>query len=154
MSVTCYDVYGNAVEVEPSQIHFRPAAYGIFIENEHMLVQSHPITQLWHPPGLVLDEQVEVEQVLQKHFRQLIHVAPAINSLLWIEEQFRIDETQQAWHLSVMYFQAKRPLSSSTTAIKTGQLLTWLPLKSLQRAQMQFGYSAVQAAQRHQLLQR
>lgn len=154
MSVTCYDVYGNVVVVATADIVFRPAVYGIFVENEHVLLAAHSVTKLWHPPGLILEEHIEAEQALQRYFRRAIQVVPAIQSLLWVEEQFRLDEDKRAWHLSALYYGLKRPLSTGSPAIKTGQLLAWLPLVELDRSQMQFGYEAIQAAQRQQLLQR
>lgn len=152
MQITCYDVYGEAVFVPTANLCFRPAVYGIFIEKDHILLTAHEVTKLWHPPGLIIEQQVEVELSLQQYFWQAIRMIPSVVELLWVEEQYRVDAANKAWHLSVLYYEVKRPLATVSTAIKTDQLFAWIPLVDLHRSNMQFGFEAVQAAQRQSLL--
>ena len=53
-TTVCYDIYGNAVPIASETITFRPAVYGIFIENSQILLQKQPQTGLWYPPGKIL----------------------------------------------------------------------------------------------------
>ncbi|MEM7113125.1 MAG: hypothetical protein AAF614_11880 [Chloroflexota bacterium] len=152
MSVTCYDVYGKAVSVATADIVFRPAIYGVLVENDEVLLTAHPTTKLWQPLGLILEEHIEAEQALQRYLQRVIQVVPAVKSLLWVEEQYRVDEEKRAWHLSALYYDLKRPLSSGSPDLNSEQRLAWIPLADLNRSQMQFGYDAIQAAQRQQLL--
>lgn len=153
MNITCYDVYGKAVSVAADSVTFAPAVYGLFFENEHVLLSMNEATRLWEPPGKIVLNQIDVQQAVQQHFRQLVRFVPIVDALIWVETHYRLDGAQQAWHLSAMYYRLKRPLTHHSAGIKSGQRLAWIPLAELDHAQMQFGYEALLAAQRQQLLQ-
>ena len=68
-SIVCYDIHGNAVPIAAESIIFRPAVYGIFIENEQILLQQQPQTSLWHPPGTRLTASDTPTQIIRHHFR-------------------------------------------------------------------------------------
>ena len=146
-SIVCYDIYGNAVPVTAESITFRPAVYGIFIENEQILLQKQPQTDLWHPPGTMLSVSDTPTQVIRHHFRQIMGLTPAIGSLLFVEDQYFLDEERRAWKLSAMYYGLERPLSSATALAEAEEntQTQWVPLADLQREQFQFGYEAIQA---------
>ncbi|MCA9996257.1 MAG: hypothetical protein KDE56_10950 [Anaerolineales bacterium] len=152
MPTTCYDVYGNAVSVAASDIVFQPAVYGIFIENERVLLAHHPVTGLWHPPGDILTSSLRPEQAIRRYFQQQLRILPDLDGLLWLEERYVLDEQGQAQRLSVLYYGLKRPFDTKSVAIKTGALLQWVPLADVERTRMQFGYDAVQAGKLNQQL--
>lgn len=146
-TVCCYDVYGNAVPVAPESIAFRPAVYGIFIENEHILLLRHPQSELWHPPGSMLAAHETPTQAVRHYFRQLTGMTPILGPLLFVEDQYHIDGARQAWHLSVLYYALDRPTATAATLaeLESSAQPDWLPLAELERNQMQFGYEAIQA---------
>jgi len=146
-TIVCYDVFGNAVPVASESITFRPAVYGIFIENSQILLQKQPQTDLWHPPGTRLTASDTPTQMIRHYFRQLIGLTPVIDSLLFVEDQFFIDEERRAWKLSLLYYALERPLTAATafTESEEASQTTWVPLADLQREQIQFGYEAIQA---------
>lgn len=152
MTTTCYDVYGNAVSVGASDIVFQPAVYGIFMENERVLLAKHPTTGLWHPPGVVLTMPLRPEQAIRRYFQQQLRLVPKVEALLWLEERYVVDEQQQAWGLSMVYYGLKRPFDAKSVAAKTGALLHWVPITEVGRTHMQFGYDALQAGKLHQQL--
>ena len=153
-TIVCYDIYGNAVPVAAESITFRPAVYGIFIENSQILLQKQPQTGLWHPPGTLLAASDTPTQVIRHYIRQIIGLTPGIGSLLFVEDQYFIDEERRAWKQSAMYYGLERPLSSATalTESEEASQTEWVPLADLQREQFQFGYEAVQAGKIQQKL--
>ncbi|GJM42366.1 MAG: hypothetical protein DHS20C20_26480 [Ardenticatenaceae bacterium] len=153
-TTVCYDIHGNAIPVAAESITFRPAVYGIFIENSQILLQKQPQTGLWHPPGTLLAASATPTQVIRHYIRQIIGLTPVIGSLLFVEDQYFIDEERRAWKLSAMYYGLERPLSSATalTESEEASQTGWVPLADLQREQFQFGYEAVQAGKLQQKL--
>ena len=146
-TVSCYDVYGKAVPVATESIAFRPAVYGILIENDQVLLLRHPRTELWYPPGSVLASHDTPTQTVRHYFRQLTGMTPILGPLLFVEDQYYIDDARQAWHLSVLYYVLDRPVATATTPadVESSAEPDWLPLVELKRNQMQFGYEAIQA---------
>ncbi|HEX6385303.1 MAG TPA: NUDIX domain-containing protein [Anaerolineae bacterium] len=146
-TVCCYDVYGNAIPVAPEAITFRPAVYGIFIEDDHILLLRHPQTALWHPPGSILAPHETPTQAVRYTFRELTGMTPVLGPLLFVEDQYLVDDERRAWHLSVLYYALDRPTAMATTLaeMENSSQPDWKPLAELKRNQMQFGYEAIQA---------
>ena len=146
-TIVCYDIYGNAVPVAAESITFRPAVYGIFIENSQILLQKQPQTDLWHPPGTMLAVSNTPTQVIRHYFRQITGLTPVIRSLLFVEDQYFIDEERRAWKLSAMFYALERPLTTATALTESEEAAKteWVPLTDLQREQFQFGYEAILA---------
>ncbi|MCP4422347.1 MAG: NUDIX domain-containing protein [Chloroflexi bacterium] len=153
-TIVCYDVYGNPIPVAVESITFRPAVYGIFIENSQVLLQQQPQTNLWHPPGSMMAASDTPTQVIRHYFRQLTGLTPAAGSLLFVEDQFYLDEERRAWKFSALYYALERPLNTATALTESEEdtLISWLPLDDLQRTQIQFGYEAIQAGKLQQKL--
>ena len=147
-TIQCYDEDGRAVSVAPTAITFRPAVYGIFIENEAVLLHHHPRTERWQPPGGILGDTETPFQAVRHHFRNLTGITPLLGPLLYSEERYVLDHERCAWHLSHLYYALDRPpLTASTPAELRGeQAYHFVPLATLRRQDMQFGYDAVQAA--------
>lgn len=145
--VRCYDAAGNAVAVAPEAITFRPAVYGIFIENQQVVLLAQPQTNLWRPPGRILQSHEVPTQVVRHTFRQVTDMMPALGPLLFVEDQYRVDEDGRAWHLSVLYYALNRAEVTPTTftGISPAPQYEWIPLSALRRDRMLFGYEAIQA---------
>lgn len=146
-TVRCYDAAGNAVAVAPEAITFRPAVYGIFIENQQVVLLAQPQTNLWRPPGRILQSHEVPTQVVRHTFRQVTDMMPALGPLLFVEDQYRVDEDGRAWHLSVLYYALNRAEVTPTTftGISPAPQYEWIPLSALRRDRMLFGYEAIQA---------
>lgn len=142
-TVLCHEVSGGTFPVSPEALLFRPAVYGIFIENSQVLLQKHPQTALWHPPGTVLAENETLTQAVRHAFRRLTGMTPRVGVMLYVEDQYIMDSDRRAWQLSVVYYALERPSTAAT--ISDSSKIEWLPLDTLERSQMQFGYEAVQA---------
>jgi hypothetical protein len=149
-AVWCYDAMGNAIAVAPERLTYRPAVYGLFLEHGEIWLLRHPVTGFYSPPGLILLEHNAPQQALLSYLRQLTGLTLFTGPLLFLEEQYRIDESGQAWHLSAMYYAVLRPSLAVTMPVETGRIIDadWVPLADLTREQMQFGYQAIQAARR------
>ncbi len=146
-TVRCYDAAGNAVAVAPEAITFRPAVYGIFIENQQVILLAHPQTMLWYPPGRILQNHEVPTQVVRHTFRQVTDMMPALGLLLFVEDQYRVDENGRAWHLSVLYYALNRAEVTPTTfsGLASTPQYEWIPLSALRRERILFGYEAIQA---------
>lgn len=142
-TIICYDIHGNGVPVAPEALLFQPAVYGLFIENNQILLDKQEETGLWHPPGAILNNLETPAQVMRQTFRKFTGMTPTLGPLLYVEDQYLIDAERRAWRLSVMYYGLQRPSTAAT--LKESDRLEWVPLADLKREQMQFGYEAIQA---------
>lgn len=149
-AVWCYDALGNAVAVAPERLAYRPAVYGLFLEHGEVWLLRHPTTGFYYPPGVILPEHHTSQQALLAHLRRLTGLTLTSGPLLFLEEQYRIDETGKAWHLSAMYYAVLRPSLAVTMPVEIGTTTAseWVSVIDLTREQMQFGYQAIQAARR------
>jgi len=146
-NVDCFDKEGNLVSVPADGVTFRPAVYGIFIEDDHILLLSDPQTGLLFPPGRILNPGDTPLQAIRQDYRRLTGVTPLVGPLLFVEEQYRLDEHGRAWRLSAMYYALERPSTAALTfhVEEDGPQLDMYLLDKLQRHQLQFGYEAIQA---------
>ena len=148
-SVTiCYDLNGRAVPVDRDKLRFRPAVYGLFLDGEQILLVKHPITHLWHPPGGIVPEEETPAQAVRHFFRRVTGMTPRLGPLVFIEDQYRIDETEQAYHLSVLYYALSQPdaTHAALSEVEKSTPYAWLPLAELPRSALQLGYEAIHAA--------
>ena len=145
--VLCFDVAGEAHTIPADQLKFKPAVFGLFVEHDQILLQPNPITNLLHPPGQLLTNTQHPSQAIQYEFREVIGIMPDVGPLLFIEDQYRMDEAGTAWKLSVLYYMIERPkLELSFGTLEIAPTVQWHPLDTLTRDQMQFGYEAIEAA--------
>lgn len=142
-TILCYDDNGNTVPVAPEALSFRPAVYGIFIENNQVLLLRHAVTGLWQPPGGVLAANESPTQQIRQIFRRLTGMSTRLGPVLYMEDLFLIDDERRAWHYAVLYFALERHTAVSAQA--DSATVEWIPLANLQRQQMQLGYEAVRA---------
>lgn len=142
-TILCHDVHGKTVPVAPEALLFRPAVYGIFIENNQVLLQKHPHSELWRPPGVLLADNETPGQAIRHAFRQLTGMTPRLGPMLYVEDQYVVDGEQRAWHFAVVYYALERP-STAATLSDSGKM-EWVALETLRRREMQFGYEAIQA---------
>jgi len=149
-AVWCYDALGNGVAVAPERLAYRPAVYALFVEHGEVWLLRHPTTGFYYPPGVILPEHHAPQQALLAHLRRLTGLTLTTGPLLFLEEQYQIDETGKAWHLSAMYYGVLRPSLAVTMPVEADMTTRsdWVSLSDLTREQMQFGYQAIQAARR------
>ncbi len=145
--VICYDIKGTAVSVPSNTLTYQIAVYGILIEREQILLIRHPQTNLWHPPGDVLQGQDAPTSAIRHHFRQVTGMTLRLGALLLVEEKYVIDETDQPQHRSILYYALDRPqvTTASLTEIKQENQPEWLDIADLNRTQLQFGFNAIMA---------
>jgi len=148
-TIICYDREGKAQSFASEEIGFRPAVYGIFIENDQVFLLKHPETNLFYPPGEVLVEDKPPTQVVRQQFRKLTGLVLQLGPLIFVEDQYVVDDEGEAWQLSLLYYALERPIiamAPTMAEVDDYEQPEWIPLDSLQREQMQFGYEAIQAA--------
>ena len=145
--IQCYDQDGETITVSPEDVLFRPAAYGVLIENEQVLLETNPETGLLHPPGHILESHETPTQAIKHHLRNFAGLTPLIGPLLFIEDKYLVKKNlDEVWHLSLLYYALDRPpYSSMTISEMEASGANWLPLADLTRPHLQFGYDAIQA---------
>jgi 8-oxo-dGTP diphosphatase len=148
--IYCYDRDGEAVSVPADSLLFRPAVYGILIENEQILLSTDRQTGLWHPPGHILEPHETPAQALTHHLRRVAGLTPLVGPLLFVEDQYLLHENQQPWHLSLLYYALDRPpyFKMALNEMETFEA-TWVPLTQVKRPNLQFGFDAIQSGQLH-----
>ena len=155
--IYCYDVQGNLVPVATELVQFRPAAYGILIdEYQQVLLIRQPDNELFLPPGGILSTQNTPKQAIRFHFRRATGITPHVGELLLVEDQYRIFKDLDAWHLSVMYYDLRKPTLTTNTLGESDKLSVeahWVPVAELDRSQLMMGWDAIQASQLKQKLQ-
>lgn len=148
--VLCGDMYGQLVGVPRSEVAFRPAAYGLLIENGRVLLQKHPTTDLLHPPGGMVLAEETISETLRQHFRAATGITPQLGALLMVEQAWRVDRSQQGWSLGVMYYELERPSSGRASVVnfENPARPNWYAIADVAREQMQFGFEAFELAAR------
>lgn len=149
--VYCCDLQGNLLPVSRTQLKFSPAVYGVLIENNRVLLQVEPISQLFSPPGGRVAAEQTPAQAIRQHFRAATGITPEVGQVLLIQDEYRFDEHRQPWHLAVMYFALTRPSVGRSSLIDFDNPAKpeWLVLDHLTRPQLLFGYDAIQMAYQH-----
>ena len=144
----CCDSLGKIVPIPQEDLLFRPAVYGILLENKQVLLQAHLETGRWHLPGGFVEREQAPDQALRQHFRAATGMMPLIQSVVMVDDLFHYDG-QYGYRLSVLYYLLDRPNSGLVNLIDFNNEARpeWTPLSSLDRADMQFGYDAIQNAQ-------
>lgn len=147
MKVLCFDDSGQVKEVQGGPVGFRPAVYGILIENDQVLLQPHPVSKLWQPPGKVLEVEDTPTSAVLRCFQSAAGITPLITGLLHVEDRCWLDDQGQIWQLSVLYYALKRPTAGAAGLINFDSPARpeWFPLENLSRDKMLLGFEAVDA---------
>lgn len=145
--VYCCDVSGNLIAVPRSNLLFSPAVYGVLIENQRVLLQEEPKSRLYHPPGGRIPAEQTTAQALRQHFRAATGLTPEVGQLLMVQDEYRL-ENNQGWHLAVMYYALDRPAAGRASLVDFDKLTKpeWVSVNDLKRADLLFGYEAIQSA--------
>lgn len=151
-TILCTDLHGRAHPIPAHNLRYRPAVYGIFIENEQVLLVTHPETGLLQPPGGILQPTETPTQAVRHHFRRVTGMTPLLGPLLFVEDQYVVDEKDQAWHLTLLYYALDRPDATvaSLTEIETSTQYSWVHFDALARDGLQLGYEAIGAGRLRQ----
>lgn len=145
--IQCYDDDGQAHITAAESLQFSPAVYGIFIENDRLLLLSRKSTGLYAPPGCILTPNENPAQAIRHYFRRLANITPVLGPLLFIEDQCRWLDAR-AWQISALYYALERPFTASihlNESVETEATPEWIDLFDLQRSRFQFGFKAVAA---------
>ncbi len=147
--VACYDMHGNSVSVAADALIYRPAAYGICIDDGEVLLLRDKRSLALQLPGSVLASGETPAQVVSRAFHAATGQIPWVGPQLLVESLCRVDENGRAWQLSVMYYFLQRPSAAANAPLHPSESanIETIPLAALQRHHLQFGYEAIQVAQ-------
>lgn len=139
------DVQGQWHPIHASSLSYRPAVYGILIENSQVLLQTHPVTGLLHPLGGWLMPAQTPEQALRQAVYLYAGIIPSVGPLIFVEEQYHL-ESGQAYQVTALYYSISRPTASYAGIIDLEKPTQpqWFSLITLRCEQLQFGWNALQ----------
>lgn len=146
-AIHCYDDDGQVHVVDAESLQFCPAVYGIFIENDRLLLLVQSKSRLFAPPGCLLTPNESPAQAIRHYFRRLVDITPELGPLLFLEDQYRWLDGRP-WHISAMYYALARPFTASirlNETMATDAAPEWVDLLDLERRQFLFGFKAVVA---------
>ena len=149
-TIVCYDPHGQPVPVAADALTFSPAAYGVFIENNEILLLQDVQTGWLTWPGAVLQVGERPYHVISRTYHLLTGVVPRVGPLVAMEDLYQVDGNGRAWHLSAMFYWLERPSATSLSlkAIDANLQPQMILVDFIQRSQLQFGYQALQAGLR------
>ncbi|MCB8984849.1 MAG: hypothetical protein H6659_13550 [Ardenticatenaceae bacterium] len=146
-TIHCYDDDGQVHLVGAESLHFSPAVYGVFIENDRLLLLAHQGSGLYTPPGCILTPNESPAQAIRHYFRRLVDITPELGPLLFIEDQYRWLDGRP-WQITALYYALARPFTASiglNESVEADAPPRWVDLFDLQRSQFLFGFKAVTA---------
>ncbi len=149
-TIVCYDPQGQPVPVAESALTYRLAAYGIFTENNEILLLHDTETDWFAWPGAVLAVGERPLQVVSRAYHQLTGVVPRVGPLVLMEDLYQIDGDGRAWHLSAMYYWLERPSATSISLMALNNNLRprLVQASDVNINQLKFGRQALQLALR------
>jgi 8-oxo-dGTP pyrophosphatase MutT (NUDIX family) len=145
--ITCYDEWGNAVAVPAGDVSREPAVYTILLENGQALLQRHPASGLWQPPGGPLRGPESPRLAARRRFYEQTGLMFQVGPLLHIEER-SVFENGAALQRLLLFFAVERPagvFAGYVDASRPGAP-EWVDVSSLTRNMLHLGYEAIQAA--------
>ena len=143
--VAVADAHGRLQMVPSTSVDYSPAVCGVLVEEGRALLCIHPTSGFYQFPGGRVTDGQTVEQSVRQHFRAATGITPFVQDLLLVEEIFTLDEEDQPWRLSMMYYRLSRPPVGHLGLIdfENAAKPDWIVLKNLERSMMQFGFDAL-----------
>ncbi|HSM57273.1 MAG TPA: hypothetical protein VK879_14070 [Candidatus Sulfomarinibacteraceae bacterium] len=145
-------LFSKRPEPSAEEVVFRPAVYGVLIQNQRVLLQQGTQSGLWRPVGVVLANGQTPLQALCAQFRAVVHFSPRPGPLIYMEERRSTDGEGRCWRLSLLYYlvHAAPGIATETdpSPVNDAQQVSWFSVHELSRDQMEFGYVAIQTALR------
>ncbi|MFZ0548275.1 MAG: hypothetical protein WAM60_22705 [Candidatus Promineifilaceae bacterium] len=143
----CFDKDGQPIDIPGPPVGIRPAAYGILIENDQVLLRPYDNSDLWQPPGKVLNVGETPTAAVLHCFQGAAGILPIITGLLLAEDGYWLDDDGKLWQLEVLYYALKRSTAGVAGMIDFDNPARpeWFPLENLTRDKMLLGFDAVEA---------
>lgn len=86
--VNCKRLHGGEYEVDVEKLRFRPAAYGLAVNDGKVLLGRSAFTDLWDIPGGAIERGETVEQGLIREFYEETGVKPTPVEILTVRDGF------------------------------------------------------------------
>lgn len=146
----CFDLDGEPVPLPRQMVGYLPVVHGILLSAADVLLQKHALTNRWQPLTTDLEPGQGLEIALHYRLRILLEIPIRIGPLLFAETHFVTENREKGWQLTRHYFlliPAQKDWSRASHDPTADITLAWHNLATLTRADMQFGYDAIQLAQ-------
>lgn len=109
--IVCHDVFGKEIEVDASQLIFRPSVYGILIEDGKILFSKE--WDGYDIPGGGVKIQETLEEALGREFKEETGLEIKVGKIVHCETFFfhpshSKKHQKEYWNAPVFYFLVKR----------------------------------------------
>jgi mutator protein MutT len=143
MLIECEAFLGGSKLLPPEKLKFRPAAYGIIVNNGKILLLTNRRTGKLALPGGGSEPGERLEQALQREVREETGIEIQVEEcLLWRERFFYYDPLDLAFHSFTFFFWCKplilEPIADDQVDDEESEKPRWLAIDSLHADQFQF----------------
>ncbi|WP_051351022.1 NUDIX hydrolase [Sulfobacillus thermosulfidooxidans] len=132
------DLHGHFHEFSPQEIHFRPAAYGLLVQNQQILLSLSRFSGKWDLPGGGIEPWETLEAGLTREFFEETGLVVNVQQFLGLRESF-IAFFRYPFHSLRFYYQVENTSSSSQELKPENHELLdlkWWPFNQIPLGQM------------------
>ncbi|WP_082343760.1 NUDIX hydrolase [Sulfobacillus thermosulfidooxidans] len=133
------DLYGHFHEFSPQNIRFRPAAYGVLVHDQQILLSLSRFSGKWDLPGGGIEPWESLETGLTREFFEETGLMVHVQQFLGLRESF-IAFFHYPFHSLRFYYQVEKNAASPSQELKPEPHelldLKWWPLDQIPLSQM------------------
>ena len=141
--IECEALLGGTKLVPPEKLKFRPAAYGIIVNDGKLLLLTNRRSGKLSLPGGGSEPGERLEQALQREVGEETGIEIKVEEcVLWRERFFYYDPLDVAFHSFAFFFRCQpltfKPIADDQVDDGEAEKPRWLAIASLQVEQFQF----------------
>jgi 8-oxo-dGTP diphosphatase len=147
-SVICHDIKGEKYEVLTEELNFRPAAYGIIIKDDKILLCR--IFDGYDFPGGGIKKGENIEESLKREIYEETGITTQPDKIITATEDFFISiESKRKLHSILLYYLCKNPEGNISTDFfdndekKTMKEAEWIDLKDIKNIKFINGIDSI-----------
>ena len=144
------NIIGQAVELRVESLVWRPAVYGIVIDDDgHMLALDNTISLNLELPGGGVEMWETVEAALHREIWEETGLKGTINELIHADDSFFLTPNDNKWHTLRLYYLVTATGGALRSTIIDDEPCTnpkWIPLSEIVPSHFQLGHEAIQLA--------
>ena len=141
-TVSCTDIHGNSVDIAREKLTFRPSAYGLIINDGHLLVSTMRQTGRYTLPGGAMECGETILDAIRRETHEECGIEVDIQNIHSFTEFFGYyNPGDRAWHVHA-FFAIGSPKSlvvtdANNVADDDSEKPHWVPIHDLAEDQFQ-----------------